>query len=347
MKNNDNSLVLDSPFEHNKLFYAYRNILYLGNNKCYTEDKMNRNITLFLERNNKNIEKIIYFSLLLKSRLRQKLLNETFRTINEINNEIDSNKISLELKIRLEEEKKSILNIYSNEVDETVSIIIEHCVFISSEIDYLNTQFILDELMPSIKEKERLINSLTQELISLDNICSETKKELDIIQKSEIILHEKGFLYLFTNSIPSKEIIENLDIEVNDKNILNTLINILSKLFSILDSGFSYTNIVDARHQLTDLYLKQIKEISRLKNKKQNILFELKHYYALTDIDHFLKIFINQMLLLNEYWLVIQQQLIELKENISLTEHFIIPLFLFLDNFSLYYGDNKKIMNDK
>ena len=106
MKNNDSTLELSSSFEHNKLFHAYRNILYLGNNKCYTDDKMNMSITLFLERNNKNIEKIIYFSLLLKSRLRQKLLNETFRTITEIDNEIDSNQISLDLKIRLEEEKK-------------------------------------------------------------------------------------------------------------------------------------------------------------------------------------------------------------------------------------------------
>lgn len=56
--------------------------------------------------------------------------------------------------------------------------------------------------------------------------------------------------------------------------------------------------------------------------------------------------FIEQLEQLNKYWNNINLQFYELKNNILLTEDIIIPLFLFLDDFSLYYDTAEKISSN-
>lgn len=345
MNNSEKQITPEILFEHTKLFHAYRNILYLSNNKCYMNNDFNNELTLFLERNNKNIENIIYFSLVLKNRLRQKLLNDTFKIINEIENEIKKDSLDIGLKIKLEEEKKELLDIFLNEVDETKKIIDKHYLFLLSEINQLKTQFVNDRVMPFIIEKENLVSTLTTHISTLEYEAEKTKQELNIIRKSEDILNKQSFFDLFKGSIPLKSEIEALNIENQEKSILSSLIEILNKLFSTLNHGFSYTKVVETRHQLTALCLSQIKQLNQLKNKKQNTLFTLKHYYKSTDIDPFLRIFIEQLELLNKYWEMINSQLTKLKSNILLTEKILTPIFPFLDDFTLYYGNKGQIKN--
>ncbi|MBI6529554.1 alpha-xenorhabdolysin family binary toxin subunit B [Proteus vulgaris] len=343
MNNSEKQVAYEILFEHTKLFHAYRNILYLSNNKCYMNNDFNNELTLFIERNNKNIENIIYFSLILKTRLRQKLLNDTFKVVNEIDNEIKKDSLSIELKTKLEEEKKEILDIFLNEVNETKKIIDEHCLFLSSEINQLKTQFVSDRIIPFIIDKENFIDTLTTHISTLEHETEKTKQELNIIRQSEDILNKQSFFDLFNGSIPLKAEIEALNIENNEKNILSSLIEILNRLFSTLSHGFSYTKIVETRHQLTTLFLSKIKQLSQLKNEKQNALFTLKHYYKLIDIDPFLRVFIEQLGLLNESWQEINSQFTNLKNNMLLTEKILPPLFLFLDDFTLYYGNKEQI----
>ncbi|WP_193016155.1 alpha-xenorhabdolysin family binary toxin subunit B [Proteus sp. FME41] len=342
MNNHKKNSTLESIFKHNELFHAYRNILHLSNNKCYMNEEFDNELTIFIERNNKNIENIIYFSLVLKSRLRQKLLNDVFKTINEIDNEIKKDLLNKDLKKRLEEEKEEILAIFFNEIDETKNIINEHNLFLSTEIQQLKMQFISDKIAPFINDNKRIINTLIKEISALEYTAEKTKKELNIIRESEEILNKRSFFDLFKNSIPLKSEIESLNIEAKEKNTLSLLVEILNSLFSALDYGFSYTKIVETRHQLTSLYLDQIKQLNQLKNKKKNTLFTLKHYYKLVDIDYFLQKFIEQLELLNKFWNDLNVQFSLLKNDILLTEDIIIPIFSFLDDFALYYGDTEK-----
>ncbi|VTP84705.1 toxin [Proteus vulgaris] len=217
MNNSEKQITPEILFEHTKLFHAYRNILYLSNNKCYMNNDFNNELTLFLERNNKNIENIIYFSLVLKNRLRQKLLNDTFKIINEIENEIKKDSLDIGLKIKLEEEKKEILDIFLNEVDETKKIIDKHYLFLLSEINQLKTQFVNDRVMPFIIEKENLVSTLTTHISTLEYEAEKTKQELNIIRKSEDILNKQSFFDLFKGSIPLKSEIEALNIENQEK----------------------------------------------------------------------------------------------------------------------------------
>lgn len=343
MNNNEALIISEISFEHNKLFHAYRNILHLSNNKCYMNNDFDNELSLFLDKNNKNIESIIYFSLLLKSRLRQKLLNDIFKTINEIDEEIKKEALDVELKFKLEVEKKEIIDIYLNEINETSTIISEHNLFLSTEIKQLKKQFITHKVTPFIIDKKDSINQLTKSILTLEIDSEKTKKELDIIRESEDILNKRHFFDLFKGSIPLKSEIEGLNLEPKEKNLLSSLIEILNNLFSTLSHGFSYTKIVETRHQLTANYLEQIKQLNQLRNKKQNSLFVLKHYYKLIDIDYYLRVFIEQLEQLNKYWNNINLQFYELKNNILLTEDIIIPLFLFLDDFSLYYDTSEKL----
>ncbi|MDY3694051.1 MAG: alpha-xenorhabdolysin family binary toxin subunit B [Proteus mirabilis] len=343
MNNNERPTIAELSFEHNKLFHAYRNILHLSNNKCYMNNDFNNEMSLFLERNNKNIENVIYFSLVLKSRLRQKLLNDIFKTINEIDEEIKKGNLDEELVLKLEIEKKEVLDIYLNEINETINIIVEHNLFLSDEIKQLKKQFITHKITPFIIDKKDSINQLTKSILTLEIDSEKTKKELNIIRESEDLLNKRHFFDLFKGSIPLKSEIEGLNLEPKEKNLLSSLIEILNNLFSTLSHGFSYTKIVETRHELTESYLEQVKQLNQLRNKKKNALFVLKHYYKLIDIDYYLKVFIDQLEQLNKYWDNINLQLSTLENNILLTEDIIIPLFSFLDDFSLYYDTSEKL----
>lgn len=339
MTHPENPVKHEKCFEHNKLFHAHRNILYLTNSKCYIAHSLEEDINKFIEKNNKNIESIIYFSLNLKSRLRQNLSNDILKTINEIDSEIKTGTLNSELKNRLEEEKKEILNMFSSEIDETVNIINEHNHFLSIEIKELKNQFITNKITPFIYEKESLVEKHSKEILILESESEKIKKELDIIRDSEDILHKRNFLDLFKNTVPQQSDIENLNIESQEKNILSSLIKILNNLFSTLEQGFSYTKVVETRHQLNSLYLAKIKKLHQLKIEQQNTLLHLKHHYKLVDIDYFLHILIKQLEFLYEHWREVISKILMLKNNILLNETIIMPIFSFLDNFSLYYED--------
>ncbi|WP_311746221.1 alpha-xenorhabdolysin family binary toxin subunit B [Proteus penneri] len=342
MNNHENPIKLNHLFEHSKLFHAYRNIFYLSSSKCYVDSTLEEETTQLLERNNKNIENIIYFSLNIKNRLRQILFNDILETVNEIDREIQAGKINNELKNKLKEEKNEILKIFFDEIDETINSINQHNQYLLFEINELKNKFITTKITPFIHDKENNIKKLTSEIINLEHQSEETKKELDIIRDSEDILHKKNFFDLFKNSIPQLSEINNLNIEKQEKNILSSLVKILNNLFSTLDYGFSYTKIVETRHQLTTLYLAQIKKIHQLKKEQQNTLLNLKHHYKLVDIDYFLHILIKQLEFLSEYWKEIILQIHTLKNNNLLNKDIIIPIFSFLDSFSLYYEEVEK-----
>ncbi|QNH64725.1 alpha-xenorhabdolysin family binary toxin subunit B [Proteus vulgaris] len=342
MNNPENPIKLDHLFEHSKLFHAYRNILYLSSSKCYMDSALEEETTQLLERNNKNIENIIYFSLNLKNKLRQIVFNDILETINEIDKEIQVETINNELKNKLKEEKNEILKILFDEIDETINSINQHNQYLSFEIKELKNKFITNKITSFIHDKENSIKKITNEIITLEHQSGETKKELDIIRDSEDILHRKNFFDLFKNSIPQQSEINNLNIEMQEKNILSSLVKILNNLFSTLNHGFSYTKIVETRHQLTTLYLAQIKKVHQLKKEQQNTLLNLKHHYKLVDIDYFLHIFIKQLAFLSEYWRELILQMLTLKNNNLLNKDIIIPMFSFLDDFSLYYEDVEK-----
>lgn len=337
MAYSENILQSEKCFEHNKLFHAHRNILYLSNSKCYTAHSLEEDINKLIEKNNKNIESIIYFSLKLKSKLRQNLSSDILKTINEINSEIKNGALNNELKSRLMEEKNEILSLFSNEIDESVNIISEHNNSLLIEIEELKTQFVTNKLTPFIYEKENQLEKHSKEILVLENESEKIKKELDIIRDSEDILHKRNFFDLFKNTLPQQSEIENLNIESQEKSILSSLIKILNNLFSTLDHGFSYTKVVETRHQLTSLYLTRIKKLHQLRIEQQHTLLNLKHHYKLVDIDYFLHILIKQLEFLSEHWREITSKILMLKNNIFLNESIIIPIFSFLDNFSLYY----------
>ena len=347
MNNHENPIKLNHLFEHSKLFHAYRNILYLSGSKCYMDSALEEETTQLLERNNKNIENIIYFSLNIKNKLRQISFNNILKIINEIDNEIQKETINEELKNKLKEERDEILDMFFSEVDEIVNTIDQHNQYLSFEIKELKNKFITNKVTPFIYDKEDNINKITNEIITLEYQSEETKKELDIIRDSEDILHRKNFFDLFKNSIPQQSEINKLNIETQEKNILSSLVKLLNNLFSTLDYGFSYTKIVETRHQLTTLYLTQIKKIHQLKKEQQNTLLNLKHHYKLVDIDYFLHILIKQLEFLSEYWREITLQVLTLKNNKLLNKDIIIPIFSFLDGFSLYYEEVEKIKNIK
>lgn len=342
---NNNNYLIDKPFEldsifiHDRLFQANRNIFYLSNNRYYVDKDFNNQLIELSEVNNKTIENIIYFSLLLKTRLRQKLLTEIFKAINEIDCEIKKNDLNTDLKSKLEKEKESIFLIFINEVDETENLINEHVLFITSKINFLKTQFITEKIITVIKNSEDVDCQLSKSISTLEGECREIKSNLDIIRESEEILHKRSFFELFSSSIPNIDEINKLNIEKKEKSVLIAFVDMLNKLFSIVQSGFSYSKLVDYRHQLTDLYLNKTKELTHIKNKKQNNTFVLAHYYSLKDIDYYLKHFINQLVLLNNYWndLIVKIKIIkEEKENIQFIEENINPILLFLDDFTAY-----------
>lgn len=345
MNNHKNPIKLNAPFEHSKLFHAYRNILYLSSSKCYMSHALEEEITKLLEKNNKNMENIIYFSLNIKNRLRQFSFNNLLKTINEIDTEIQTGTINDKLKSKLEEERNEIFNILFSEIDETVNAINQHNQYLSFEIKELKNKFITNKITPLIYDKENNIKKITDEIITLEHQSEETKEELDIIRESEDILHRRNFFDLFKNSIPQPSEINKLNIETQEKNILSSLVKILNNLFSTLDYGFSYNKIVETRHQLTTLYLMQMKKIHQLKKEQQNTLLNLKHHYKLVDIDYFLHILIKQLEFLSEYWREVILLILTLKNNQLLNKDIIIPIFSFLDGFSLYYEEVEKVKN--
>lgn len=343
MSHNEKPVNLEEYFKHNQLFHAHRNILSLSNSKCYLDSTLEGEVNNLLEINNKNIERIIYFSLSLKSRLRQSLFNDIFKTINEIDSEIKTGNLDGEIKNKLENKRKEIINIFSNEIDEIGKAINEHGHSLSIEINKLKNKFLTNKVMPFIYDKENDIKICSEEILILESTSEKIKNELDIIRESEDILHKRNFFDLFKNKLPQQQQIEGLNIETQEKNVLSSLVKILSNLFSTLDAGFSYSKVVETRHQLTSLYLSQIKSLHQLKAKQQKILLNMKHHYNIMDIDYFLHILIKQLTFLSESWREIALKISILENNILLNEEIIIPIFSFLDDFSLYYESADKI----
>lgn len=343
MSHNEKPVNLEECFKHNQLFHAYRNILSLSNSKCYLDSTLEGEVNNLLEINNKNIERIIYFSLSLKSRLRQSLFNDIFKTINEIDNEIKTGNLDNEIKNKLEKKRKEIINIFSNEINEIEKMINEHTHSLSIEINKLKNKSLTNKVIPFIYNKENDVKICSEEIIILESASETTKNELDIIRDSEDILHKRNFFDLFKNKLPQQQQIEDLNIETQEKNVLSSLVKILSNLFSTLDSGFSYSKVVETRHQLTSLYLSQIKSLHQLKAKQQKILLNMKHHYNIMDIDYFLHILIKQLTFLSESWREIALKISTLENNSLLNEEIIIPIFSFLDDFSLYYESADKI----
>ncbi|MFU8905798.1 alpha-xenorhabdolysin family binary toxin subunit B [Proteus sp. DFP240708] len=343
MSHNEKPVNLEECFKHNQLFHAHRNILSLSNSKCYLDSTLEGEVNNLLEINNKNIERIIYFSLSLKSRLRQSLFNDIFKTINEIDNEIKTGNLDNEIKNKLEKKRKEIINIFSNEINEIEKMINEHTHSLSIEINKLKNKFLTNKVIPFIYNKENDVKICSEEIIILESASETTKNELDIIRDSEDILHKRNFFDLFKNKLPQQQQIEDLNIETQEKNVLSSLVKILSNLFSTLDSGFSYSKVVETRHQLTSLYLSQIKSLHQLKAKQQKILLNMKHHYNIMDIDYFLHILIKQLTFLSESWREIALKISTLENNSLLNEEIIIPIFSFLDDFSLYYESADKI----
>ncbi|MBI6542789.1 alpha-xenorhabdolysin family binary toxin subunit B [Proteus vulgaris] len=343
MSHNEKPVNLEECFKHNQLFHAHRNILSLSNSKCYLDSTLEGEVNNLLEINNKNIERIIYFSLSLKSRLRQSLFNDIFKTINEIDNEIKTGNLDNEIKNKLEKKRKEIINIFSNEINEIEKMINEHTHSLSIEINKLKNKSLTNKVIPFIYNKENDVKICSEEIIILESASETTKNELDIIRDSEDILHKRNFFDLFKNKLPQQQQIEDLNIETQEKNVLSSLVKILSNLFSTLDSGFSYSKVVETRHQLTSLYLSQIKSLHQLKAKQQKILLNMKHHYNIMDIDYFLHILIKQLTFLSESWREIALKISTLENNSLLNEEIIIPIFSFLDDFSLYYESTDKI----
>ncbi|HEI8687262.1 TPA: alpha-xenorhabdolysin family binary toxin subunit B, partial [Proteus mirabilis] len=280
---------------------------------------------------------IIIFSILLKSRLNQKLLTGIFKNINEINHAIADRELTQQLSEKLLQEKKFIEQLFKDELTESIEIIEKHIRFINDKKQLLTTTTIISEIDKLIRNKEEIFIEINEKIAKQKLSINEIKEQLDIITKSEDIIYNKNILDFFTSHLPSKQTISKLQLASSEKDILSVFIDLLKQFFTHLEKGFSYQKLVETRHTLIDNYLIQIKNLTKLEQKKQALLFTLSRYYAATEINQYIDMLNQQLSLLEQYWHTLIEQLIQLKRNLSEAKTVLSPHLVFLNHFSHHY----------
>ncbi|MEQ4923042.1 alpha-xenorhabdolysin family binary toxin subunit B [Proteus hauseri] len=329
----NNHMDTKDKFEHHLFFNTVKKIRQLSAKLSRNSNELNDELTSIYIENNKTLDTIVNFSILMKSRLKQKLLTETINTIGEINNEILRKDFPPQISKKLENEKNIIENIFKEDIDESIDIINNHRHKINIKRNSLNGIILKDKINLLIINEEKSSIEISNKILIEKGKITNIKDKIDIITKGEDVINNESINDIFNVGIPSKETITTLNIDSSGKNILRMLIELLGEFFSQLDKGFTYQKIVETRHQLIDDYIAKIKNLTELENQKRVIIFTLTHYHSLTNIVLHLSSLTNQLALLDKYWLSLINQLTQLKNNISNTNNIISPHILFLDKF--------------
>ncbi|HBC5915533.1 TPA: alpha-xenorhabdolysin family binary toxin subunit B [Proteus mirabilis] len=324
-------------FDCNKFFHTIKSIRKITSELFEYDNILNHNLITISINNNKIYDEIIIFSILLKSRLNQKLLTGIFKNINEINHAMADRELTQQLSEKLLQEKKFIEQLFKDELTESIEIIEKHMSFINDKKQILTTTSIISEIDKLIRNKEEISIEINEKIAKQKLSINEIKEQLDIITKSEDIIYNKNILDFFTSHLPSKQTISKLQLASSEKDILSVFIDLLKQFFTHLENGFSYQKLVETRHTLIDNYLIQIKNLTKLEQKKQALLFTLSRYYAITEINQYIDMLNQQLSLLERYWHTLIEQLILLKSNLSEAKTVLSPHLVFLNHFSHHY----------
>ncbi|HEK2789960.1 TPA: alpha-xenorhabdolysin family binary toxin subunit B [Proteus mirabilis] len=324
-------------FDCNKFFHTIKSIRKITSELFEYDNILNHNLITISINNNKNYDEIIIFSILLKSRLNQKLLTGIFKNINEINHAMADRELTQQLSEKLLQEKMFIEQLFKDELTESIEIIEKHMSFINDKKQILTTTSIISEIDKLIRNKEEISIEINEKIAKQKLSINEIKEQLDIITKSEDIIYNKNILDFFTSHLPSKQTISKLQLASSEKDILSVFIDLLKQFFTHLENGFSYQKLVETRHTLIDNYLIQIKNLTKLEQKKQALLFTLSRYYAITEINQYIDMLNQQLSLLERYWHTLIEQLIQLKSNLSEAKTVLSPHLVFLNHFSHHY----------
>ncbi|EPJ3241438.1 alpha-xenorhabdolysin family binary toxin subunit B, partial [Proteus mirabilis] len=260
-----------------------------------------------------------------------------FKNINEINYAMADRELTQQLSEKLLQEKMFIEQLFKDELTESIEIIEKHISFINDKKQLLTTTTIISEIDKLIRNKEEISIEINEKIAKQKLSINEIKEQLDIITKSEDIIYNKNILDFFTSHLPSKQTISKLQLASSEKDILSVFIDLLKQFFTHLEKGFSYQKLVETRHTLIDNYLIQIKNLTKLEQKKQALLFTLSRYYAVTEINQYIDMLNQQLSLLEQYWHTLIEQLIQLKRNLSEAKTVLSPHLVFLNHFSHHY----------
>lgn len=324
-------------FDCNKFFHTIKSIRKITSELFEYDNILNHNLITISINNNKIYDEIIIFSILLKSRLNQKLLTGIFKNINEINHAMADRELTQQLSEKLLQEKIFIEQLFKDELTESIEIIEKHMSFINDKKQILTTTTIISEIDKLIRNKEEISIEINEKIAKQKLSINEIKEQLDIITKSEDIIYNKNILDFFTSHLPSKQTISKLQLASSEKDILSVFIDLLKQFFTHLEKGFTYQKLVETRHNLIDNYLIQIKNLTKLEQKKRAHLFTLSRYYAVMEINQYIHELNQQLSLLEQYWLMLIDQLMQLKSNLTEAKTVLSPHLAFLDNFSHQY----------
>ncbi|HEK1718479.1 TPA: alpha-xenorhabdolysin family binary toxin subunit B [Proteus mirabilis] len=326
-----------NEFDYNKFFHNIKSIRETTAELFERDNVLNHHLITISINNNKIYDEIIIFSILLKSRLNQKLLTGIFKNIDEINHTMTDNRLGDQLSEKLLEEKTFIEQLFKDELTESIEIIEKHINFINDKKQILINNGINSEIDKLIKNKEEISNEINKKIDKKKLFIKEIKEQLDIMTKSENIIYNKNIIDSFSSHLPSKQTISKLQLASSEKDILSVFIDLLKQFFTHLEKGFTYQKLVETRHNLIDNYLIQIKNLTKLEQKKRAILFTLSRYYAVMEINQYIHELNQQLSLLEQYWLMLIDQLMQLKSNLTEAKTVLSPHLAFLDNFSHQY----------
>lgn len=326
-----------NEFNYNKFFHSIKSIRETTAELFERDNVLNHHLITISINNNKIYDEIIIFSILLKSRLNQKLLTGIFKNIDEINHTITDNRLGDQLSEKLLEEKTFIEQLFKDELTESIEIIEKHIDFINDKKQILINNGINSEIDKLIKNKEEISNEINKKIDKKKLFIKEIREQLDIMTKSENIIYNKNIIDSFASHLPSKQTISKLQLASSEKDILSVFIDLLKQFFTHLEKGFTYQKLVETRHNLIDNYLIQIKNLTKLEQTKRAILFTLSRYYAVMEINQYIHELKQQLSLLEQYWLMLIDQLMQLKSNLTEAKTVLSPHLAFLDNFSHQY----------
>ncbi|HEJ9437037.1 TPA: alpha-xenorhabdolysin family binary toxin subunit B [Proteus mirabilis] len=326
-----------NEFNYNKFFHSIKSIRETTAELFERDNVLNHHLITISINNNKIYDEIIIFSILLKSRLNQKLLTGIFKNIDEINHTMTDNRLGDQLSEKLLEEKTFIEQLFKDELTESIEIIEKHINFINDKKQILINNGINSEIDKLIKNKEEISNEINKKIDKKKLFIKEIKEQLDIMTKSENIIYNKNIIDSFSSHLPSKQTISKLQLASSEKDILSVFIDLLKQFFTHLEKGFTYQKLVETRHNLIDNYLIQIKNLTKLEQKKRAHLFTLSRYYAVMEINQYIHELNQQLSLLEQYWLMLIDQLMQLKSNLTEAKTVLSPHLAFLDNFSHQY----------
>lgn len=144
-------------FDCNQFFHTIKSIRKITSELFEHDNILNHNLITISINNNKVYDEIIIFSILLKSRLNQKLLTGIFKNINEINHAIADRELTQQLSEKLLQEKKFIEQLFKDELTESIEIIEKHISFINDKKQLLTTTTIISEIDKLIRKKKKYL----------------------------------------------------------------------------------------------------------------------------------------------------------------------------------------------